>query len=93
MLMTKDRDDLMSSFEREYKHCQLLRENDKALWKVGYFYQDSHVNALFVAYRKGHAIGAMAERELCAKWLDAYDGKGTRRAEAISNGEHATATA
>lgn len=60
MLMTKEHYKLMESFEREYKHCRLDREKDKAHWKAGYVYQDGHVNELFVAYRKGYALGTVS---------------------------------
>ena len=64
--MTKEHYDLMSSFEREHKHRRLDREKDKENWKRGYVYEDGHVNALFVAYRKGHALGAFEAAEKLA---------------------------
>lgn len=60
MLMTKEHYDLMASFEREHKHCRLDREKDKELWKKGAVYQDGHVNELFMAYRKGYALGTVS---------------------------------
>ena len=63
MLMTKEHYDLMASFEREHKHCRLTREKDKALWKRGAVYEDGRVNELFLAYRKGYALGAVSGAE------------------------------
>lgn len=60
MLMTKEHYDLMASFDREHKHCRLTREKDKALWKRGAVYEDGRVNELFLAYRKGYALGAVS---------------------------------
>ena len=56
MLLTKEHYELMSRFEAEHKHCRLDRE-DKANWAKGYLYGDGHVNNLFIAYRKGYALG------------------------------------
>ena len=60
MLMTKEHYELMASFEREHKHRRLSREKDKELWKSGYVYEDGQVNDLFVAYRKGYALGTVS---------------------------------
>jgi hypothetical protein len=60
MLLTKEHYDLMARFEAEHKHCRLTREADKANWARGYVYQDGHANALFVAYRKGYALGTVS---------------------------------
>lgn len=60
MLMTKEHYELMASFEREHKHRRLDREKDKELWKKGAVYQDGHVNELFLAYRKGYALGTVS---------------------------------
>ena len=60
MLLTKEHYDLMASFEREHKHCRLAREKDTAYWKMGHVYQDGHVNELFMAYRKGYALGTVS---------------------------------
>ncbi len=60
MLMTKEHYDLMASFEREHKHRGVAREKDKELWKRGAVYEDGHVNDLFLAYRKGYALGTVS---------------------------------
>jgi len=60
MLMTKEHYELMASFEREHKHHRLDREKDKELWKKGAVYQDGRVNELFLAYRKGYALGTVS---------------------------------
>jgi hypothetical protein len=57
MLMTKEHYELLASFEREHKHRRLDREKDKEHWKRGNVYEDGHVNELFLAYRKGYALG------------------------------------
>ena len=49
-------------------------------------YNNPHTHYQWQAWQAAVA----AERERCAQWLDAYDGKGMRRAEAIRNAEHAT---
>lgn len=56
MLMTKEHYELMEAFEREHKHHRLDREN-KELWKSGNVYEDGRANELFLAYRKGYALG------------------------------------
>lgn len=60
MLMTKEHDDLMAGFERDHKHRLLAREKDKENWKRGNVYEDGHVNELFLAYRKGYALGTVS---------------------------------
>ena len=60
MLMTKEHYELMASFEREHKHRRPSREKDKELWKLGHVYEDGHVNELFLAYRKGYALGTVS---------------------------------
>ena len=70
MLMTKEHYELMASFEGEHKHHRLDREMNKELWKKGVVYQDGNVNELFLAYRKGYALGTVsgdaANRLACA---------------------------
>lgn len=60
MLMTKEHYDLMASFEREHKHRRLDREKNKDFWKRGTVYEDGQVNDLFLAYRKGYALGTVS---------------------------------
>jgi hypothetical protein len=60
MLMTKEHYELMANFEREYKHRRLDREKDKENWRRGNVYEDGHVNELFLAYRKGYALGTVS---------------------------------
>lgn len=60
MLQTKEHYDLMARFEAEHKRYRLDREADKGLWARGNVYQDGQVNALFVAYRKGYALGLIS---------------------------------
>lgn len=63
MLMTKEHYDLMASFEREYKHRRLDREKNKELWKIGAVYEDGNMNEIFLAYRKGYALGTFLSQE------------------------------
>jgi len=60
MLMTKEHYTLLEMFEREHKHYRLSREKNKELWKRGHIYEDGHVNDLFLAYRKGYALGTVS---------------------------------
>lgn len=60
MLQTKEHYELMEIFEREHNRHRLDREKDKELWKKGAIYQDGHVNGLFLAYRKGYALGTVS---------------------------------
>lgn len=57
MLLTKEHYALMESFEREHKHRRLTREANKEIWYHGNIYEDGQVNELFLAYRKGYALG------------------------------------
>lgn len=56
MLNSKEHYELMDCFEREFKGMRLDREG-KARWSRGNVYQDGTVNALFLAYRRGYALG------------------------------------
>ena len=60
MLLTKEHYALMDSFEREHKHRRLSLEKNKELWQRGNVYEDGQVNDLFLAYRKGYALGAVS---------------------------------
>ena len=60
MLLTKEHYALMDSFEREHKHRRLDREKNKELWQSGNVYEDGQVNDLFLAYRKGYALGTVS---------------------------------
>ena len=55
-LFSREHYELLSQFEREFKHSRLDKET-KDLWPKGIVFQDGHVNELFLAYRKGHAFG------------------------------------
>ena len=59
MLMTKEHYDLMAQFEREFKHFRLDKES-KEYWPSGNVYQDGQVNNIFLAYRRGYALGKVA---------------------------------
>lgn len=52
----REHDELMESFEREYRQVRLDRE-DKGLWAQGNIYQSGETNSLFLAYRSGYALG------------------------------------
>lgn len=56
MLLTSEHYELMSAFERQFKHRRLDKEA-KDFWPKGVIYQDGHVNELFLAYRNGFAYG------------------------------------
>jgi len=55
-LNSREHDDLMRHFEREFKHRRLTREKDRELWKTGNIYEDGHVNETFLTYRRGYAL-------------------------------------
>lgn len=57
MLNTKEHADLITQFEREFKHMRLDKEEDKALWRMGRIYQNGNTNDIFLAYRSGYAFG------------------------------------
>jgi hypothetical protein len=59
-LLTKEHYELMARSEAEHKHRRLDREPDKTHWAKGHVYQDGHVNELFIAYRKGYALGLVS---------------------------------
>lgn len=61
MLFTREHYDLMSVFERQFKHHRLDKER-KDMWAMGVIYQDGHVNELFLAYRHGASYGRAQER-------------------------------
>lgn len=60
-LTSKEHYELMASFEKEFGHHRLDKEG-KEYWARGNVYQDGHVNELFLAYRKGCALGKAVER-------------------------------
>lgn len=53
-LFGKEHYELLSQFEREFKHRRLDKEA-RDLWPKGNVFQDGHVNELFLAYRRGAA--------------------------------------
>lgn len=56
MLKTQEHYDLMAQFETEFRGARFDKE-PKELWCRGVIYQDGGVNALFLAYRRGYALG------------------------------------
>ncbi len=52
---TKEHAEIMTSFEKAYRHLRLDRE-PKTGWKRGNIYQDGMANELFLAYRRGYAF-------------------------------------
>ncbi len=55
-LRSKEHYDLMAQFEREFSHLRLDKE-PKELWPKGNIYCHGDANALFLAYRRGYALG------------------------------------
>lgn len=53
--------DIMSMFEREFKGIRLDKEA-KDMWPKGHVYQNGDVNNLFLAYRRGVALGKVMAR-------------------------------
>lgn len=62
MLKTQEHYDLMHQFEREFKGSRLDHES-KDFWPRGIVYQDGRVNELFLAYRRGYALGKAVDRD------------------------------
>lgn len=61
MLLTQEHYDLIAQFDREFKGERLDKE-EKSLWSKEIVYQDGQVNKLFLAYRRGYALGKAIER-------------------------------
>lgn len=62
MLGTIEHEELIKSFEQEYKQYRLDKEI-REWWSKGRIYQDGLVNDLFLAYRKGCSYGRLVERQ------------------------------
>ncbi len=60
MLKSQEHYDLLDAFEREYSGRHDREPKD--LWPMGRVYQDGQVNELFIAYRRGYALGKAVER-------------------------------
>lgn len=56
MLSTKEHQDLMEAFERDYNLTRKHRE-DRSVWSENAFYCDGRINEQFLAFRKGYAFG------------------------------------
>jgi len=65
MLKTKEHEDLMAMFEREFKGRRLDKER-KEFWTMGRIYQDGELNELFLAYRRGYTFGKALEQQKAA---------------------------
>ena len=55
MLNTKEHDDIMEAFERT--NPGRVDREDRSIWTIGRIYQSGEVNNLFIAYRRGYALG------------------------------------
>ena len=55
---SKEHYEIMSDFERDFKHLRLDRE-EKSNWTHGCIYQDGMANNLFRAYSLGYASGRL----------------------------------
>jgi hypothetical protein len=56
-LTSKEHYDLIENFEREFKGCGRFDKEAKEFWAKGCVYQHGQVNQLFLAYRRGYALG------------------------------------
>lgn len=61
MLNTHEHYELMEQFEKEHRHLRLDRE-PKDLWSRGIIYGSGEANNLFLAYRRGYALGKAVSR-------------------------------
>lgn len=55
-ITSREHDELMKMFEKEFRHHRLDRE-EKTQWAKGNVYQNGMTNELFLAYRRGVAYG------------------------------------
>lgn len=62
MLNTQEHIDLVAIFEREYRGHRMDKEK-RALWPKGRIFQNGETNELFLAYRRGYALGKAVGRE------------------------------
>lgn len=58
-LFSEEHYELIKMFEKEFKGNRLDKET-KEIWSKGNIYQDGMVNMLFLAYRRGYALGRAA---------------------------------
>lgn len=63
MLKTQDHYDLMDQFEREFKGEARMDKEAKEFWSKGCVYQHGDLNKLFLAYRRGYALGVSKTRQ------------------------------
>lgn len=62
MLKSQEHYSLMEMFEKTYHHLRLDRE-PKEWWARGRVYQSGEVNELFLAYRRGYALGKVVGQD------------------------------
>lgn len=60
-IKTQEHYDLLAQFEREFTGHRTDKER-KDLWAMGHVYQDGQLNEIFLAYRKGYALGKAVSR-------------------------------
>lgn len=58
-LFSKEHYEVIEMFEKEFQGNRFDKE-PKDIWSRGHIYQDGMVNMLFLAYRKGFAMGRVA---------------------------------
>jgi hypothetical protein len=64
MLLTQEHYDLLAEFEREFAvRDDRARKEPKELWRRGHVYCHGETNELFLAYRRGYALGRCVERD------------------------------
>lgn len=61
-LGSREHDELMQQFERQFNGHRLDRES-KSDWPKQRVYQDGAVNQLFLAFRRGYALGRAIGRD------------------------------
>ena len=57
MLNTKEHQELIAAFERNYGKGLRLDKEGKELWKNGHIYQSPETNIAFNFFSKGYAYG------------------------------------
>ena len=53
---SKEYEEIIAMFEKEYLHLD-LKKLPKAVWSNGGIFQNEMTNMLFIAYRRGVALG------------------------------------
>ena len=62
-LFGKEHYELMDQFEKQFQAEGRTDRETQDLWHMGVIYQDGKMNELFLAFRKGYALGKCVYQE------------------------------